>query len=342
VLCGYVRVRRTAQGDPWYDDWILAQSRRVPKPIPLLFEVAWRCGATDAVAKLIADTLRTDKVGPEVVGQATFGQWARDLSANALDELLHAMDESNHAATAIDILEHRLKLHEDEFETWENLALALCVRSELIRGSTMASYAWKLVACKLATKYPGDLATAIMRAHTDRDGDSWFIEHNYAAEVLDVCVETDPAAVWTAILPHLASRHEAYIFSVGFPRRVLTVVPPETVLAWIAERPDERAEIVAKLVGKNVSSDDSLASIVIDRYGARKDVADAFFSEQVSGSWSGPASGNWERMAEKLEGVATRTALPNLRTWARERAKQFRRMAEKDRQREEEEDLRTP
>lgn len=146
--------------------------------------------------------------------------------------------------------------------------------------------------------------------------------------------------VWRSLEPQLSSKVGAYMFSIGFPRGVVERMPPEQVIAWVDADPDERASMVAKLASKNFANDDTLASRIVGTYGDRDDVASAFFSEYVSGSWSGPASAHWEQLATSIEEAANRTKLPKLRRWATDAARSLRQMAERDRQREEEEDLR--
>ena len=114
----------------------------------------------------------------------------------------------------------------------------------------------------------------------------------------------------------------------------------DDVSAWIAEKPEERAEIAARLTSKDMSTDETLASRILGEYGDNERVAFAFFSEYQSGSWSGSASSHWDQLAETLDSVTSRTALPKLRRWASDSARSLRKMAERDRQREDEEKLR--
>lgn len=340
VLCGYVCTCRRELGDEWYDQWVNSQLQQEPKPISLLFEVAWRCGATVSVARCVADVLGSENVGPEIVGQLGFGRWGEELPPEVLEEVLRAMIAAGHTAAAVTIFEHRMKMATDERERWRPLALEFVTAPELIRSGHMTSYSWKEVATGLVKDHPGQIASAIIREQGNRSAGTWFAEHSEAAQVLHACVEEDPSAVWTAMLPQLKSRGDAYMFSIGFPRGVLERVPAEDVIAWIDENPNERAAMVAKLASKNFSTDETLAARVLGVYGDSEDVANAFFAEYVSGSWSGPASAHWEHLAEAVDAVATRTKLPKLRRWATDAARDLRRMAERDRQREEEEDLR--
>jgi hypothetical protein len=105
-------------------------------------------------------------------------------------------------------------------------------------------------------------------------------------------------------------------------------------------QPEKRAAMVAQFASKDMSTEATLASRLLGAYGDNERVASALFSEYVSGFWSGPASAHWDELADSLEDVARRTALPKLRRWAADSARSLRGMAERDRQREEEEDLR--
>ncbi len=340
LLCGYVSARRRTLGDEWYDKWVTSKFERDPKSIALLFEVAWHCGATESVASVVAAILRNEQVSPQIVGQLGFGRWGENLAVDVLETVLRAMADTGHRETAIRILAHRMKANSVEVERWKPLALELITASELIRSAHTASYYWKEVANIIVADHPREIAAAIFREQADRESGTWFAEHSEAAGVLLACVERDPSGVWQAMQPYLSSLAGTYMFSIGFPRGVLERIPSDYVGAWIAEKPEERAAMVARLTSKNMSTDETLASRIIGTYGDNERVASAFFSEYVSGRWSGPASAHWDQLADSLNDVAGRTALLKLRRWAADSARSLRRMAERDRHREEEEELR--
>jgi hypothetical protein len=247
---------------------------------------------------------------------------------------------AGHEATALTSLEHRTKSQPGEHDRWLDLALELIAVPSLIRSGYMTSYYWKELALRYVDERPGEIAAAIIREQGDRSAGTWFAEHSEAAQVLHACVERSPEGVWHSLEPQLSSKVGAYMFSIGFPRGVVERIPPDQVIAWVDADPDERASMVAKLASKDFASDDTLASRIVGTYGDHDDVASAFFSEYVSGGWSGPTSTHWEQLATSIEEVAKRTNLPKLRRWAADAARSLRQMAERDRQREEEEDLR--
>jgi hypothetical protein len=279
LLCGYVSARRQTLGDRWYDTWVASQFKRDPKPIALLFEVAWRCGVTETVARMLTAILRSEQVSAQIVGQLGYGSWDEHLSIDVLGTALRAMADTGHCETAIGILEHRLKSNLAEVETWKPLALELVTSSELIRSGHAANHYWKEVANAIVADHPREIAAAIFRAQSDRESGTWFAEHSEATNVLLACVEQDPSGVWQAMKPYLSSPADAYMFSIGFPKGVLERMPADDIGAWIAEQPEKRAAIVAQFASKDISTDATLASRILGEYGNNEEVASPFFSE---------------------------------------------------------------
>jgi hypothetical protein len=109
---------------------------------------------------------------------------------------------------------------------------------------------------------------------------------------------------------------------------------------WVSGNVEERASLVASLIGTNLSSDDTLAARLLGAFGDNERVASAFFAEYTTGSWSGPASTHWSELANRLADVANQTSLPKVKTWAKGAVDSLRRMADSELQREEEWDLR--
>jgi hypothetical protein len=340
LLCGYISVRRQVLGDEWYNAWVTSQSERNPKPLALLFDVAWRCGVNSSVALILAEIMRGPRVSPEIVGRLGFGRWAENLPVDVLDVLLRAMAQTGHHETAIGILMNRMKSNPAEVDRWKPLGLELVTAPDLIRSRQMANYYWKEVAISLIPEHARDIAAAILREHQNRDaGTHWLVAHSEAENVFRTCVEQDPTGVWQAMQPYLSIPGEAQVFCIGFPAGMLERIPPDDIKTWISEQPEERATIVAHLTGSDISSDETLGAIVLGEFADNDRVARAFFSKYISGTWWGPASSHWNQLAESLDQVTARTKLPKLRRWARESAKTLRKMAEDDRRQEEEEAL---
>jgi hypothetical protein len=286
------------------------------------------------------EILRSEQVSAALVARFGFGRWGENLAAETIEAVLRAMAEAGHRETAIGILAHRIESNSAESVRWEPFAVELVTSSDLIRSGQMAGYYWKQIARTLIGSHSNEIAAAIFREQADRDSGIWFIEHSDAAEVLGACVERDAGGVWQALRPHLSSPGGAVRFSIGFPDGVVDRMPANEVSLWIAEKPEERASTISRLASKDLSNDQTLGARILGEYGDVKQVGAAFFSTYVSGSWWGNASSHWATLAQSLDEVANRTKLPKLREWALDGARSLREMAGRDRQREEEEELR--
>lgn len=195
------------------------------------------------------------------------------------------------------------------------------------------------VANALVSDHPDEIAAAIFREQADRETGIWFAEHSDAARVLQACVAQSPSRVWHALKPYISSLNQAYRFVIGFPQGLIERMPPDEVGSWIAEKPEERAGIVARLTNMDMTTDETLASRLLGQYGDNEQVGSEFFSAYISGSYWGPSSSRWDQLAAALDVVSARTTLGKLRRWASDKARSLREMAEREREREEEEQI---
>jgi hypothetical protein len=341
LVAGYIKVLREVWGDEWYDKWLATQADRNPRPTNLIFDVAWRCGPTENEARLLATMLRDEHVAPHLVGQLVYSRWGQTLDSDVLEVVLRAMIANDHLETAIGILQERMNPASSDRKKWDPMALDLVTRSELIRSNhPMTSFWWKDVAQLVLVNHPREVAAAILDCQADHTSGYWFAEHSEAAPVLSQCLERDPAGVWELMKGHLTTPVVARMFSVGFPRGIVDRVPADQILDWIAEKPEERAVMLAPLARKDFSDDSVLASKILGKYGDNEGVGDAFFAEYDSGMWEGPASVHFNQLGDALANLAKRTGLPKLRRWAAHYAKHLLERADDERRREEEEGLR--
>jgi DNA polymerase III delta prime subunit len=341
ALCGYVSKRRELRGNTWFEEWMKKQSALGASTLPLLFEVSWRCGATEVTARVLAQTVREHSISEDVAGQLQFGRWHEGLSQRTLHELLAALVGQGQSVTVIAIVEHRLKSQPEEMALWEEFALQLVMRSELIRAWHTRSFSWKEVALRLLPKHAGAIAESILREQANRGSGSWFAKDSDAGAVLDQCAEAAPSDVWRSLAGFLTSPSEASRFTIGFPQSVLDRMPLSDVKAWVSADAKNRAPIIAGLASRNLSNDTTLASHLLAEFGDDENVGEAFFMSFAYGDgWCGPASEHWEQLAASADEVANRTVLPKLRRWAVRTADNLRKMAARDREREDEEYVR--
>jgi hypothetical protein len=340
LICGYVQTRRQSNGTGWFEQWLTKQLERNPTDMPLLFEVTWRCGATVNMTRQLTKALREQNLEPQIVGQLAFGIWSDDLPPAVMVELIQAMSVKGYQETAMAILGHRLSVRPEEMGVWDDIALNLVTDPKLIRSKGISDYYWKEVASLLVVRHAKTIASAILREHADRQRDTWFAEFSEASVVLSQCIEHDPSGVWEALKEFLASDNDALSFSIGFPRGLVDQLPTEEIWKWVSENPEKHARIIARFMAKNLANDNTLASRLLGAYGDIEKVGNTFFSEYVSGAWSGSSADHWNDLAARLDEVASRTSLQKLKRWAVDAAHSLREMSERDREREVEEEIR--
>jgi DNA polymerase III delta prime subunit len=338
LISGYVFARAEKLGSEWFDTWIAAEMRRNPEDFHLLFEIATRVSPTRTSTHVVKAALETRKVEPRLVGQIAYGAWS-SISLDVLRDLLTTVVNSGYEETAIAILFQRLKDNPSELGEWDTLATRLATLRKLIHSNHMVNFHWESVARKIAAKHPFEIATAICDAHADREA-GWMAEFSGAKEVISELVKIDPSSVWRALKLHLTSKADAILFVTGFPRDVIDQIEADEVIKWIIEEPNERASIIAHLASNDFSSDETLASKVLGQFGNSKTVGEAFFSNFVDGIFWGAASIHWEDLAVQLLAVSKRTCLPQLSRWAQGASVSLQSMAQQDRQREDEEQIR--
>lgn len=339
VLCGYASARVEQRGLSWLESWLSTRLSQDPADLPLLFEANWRVGATPHTTRLMVSALRAQALDERVVGQLGFGAWSGALPFDSLRELLEALADRGFPGVAVSLLEHRLDARPDEAALWEPLALRLIDDGTLVRDRHMAGHYWMELAKRFVSSHARRIAAAIFREQARRGDERWFVEHSPVKELLFECVESDPEGVWSELAPRLANPGDALMFSIGFADGLIDQMPRDTIRAWVAELPSQRVPLMARLTSLDLSSDTTLPALLIESYGEMEGVGEAFFGAQISGVWAGPTSEHWAAMGEALEAVARRTVLPGLRMWAERSAKSLREMAEREREREAEEQL---
>lgn len=341
VIVGYLAKRSKDRGLEWLEGWMEKYQKSHPEDLALLLEVTWRCDGTAKMVSRIADFISARDVPDLVLAQLSFGRWYEQLSVEALTPLLEALERKPaYRSTGIAVLQHRLQSFPAELERWMPLARAFLAHGELMREGDMTSYYWEEIASQLVPKYPREIANTILAEHGKEEGKSqWFLEHSKISNVLLRCVDADPDGCWEEFHPYLENPKTAFLTTVGFPFGVLERMPREKVWKWIDQEPDLRSALVARIIAKDFSSDDSMAAQLIAKYGEREAVAGSFQSSYVSGSWWGPASEHWNQLATKLENRAKATNLPGLRKWAEASARYIRQMAERDKQHEDERNI---
>lgn len=338
VLSSYLKVRRNEMGDLWFDNWFTTQYQREPKPVTLLFGVVWRCGATDLIIRKLTEILENQEVSPNIVGVLTYGNWNNSISAEIFEPFLWAMFNAGHQATVANLLYYRINKKPTEMEYWNQLALHVATSPELIRSSQMDSFYWKGITSPLIPHHAVEIICAIMDEYLKCKSTGWFLELSDAISILGACFSQNPSESWNAIKSYL-SMPGFKDFRFGFPRGFIDHIQANEVMTWVSEEPVKRADILSRLIPLNILVDDSIASQILGTYGDNEQIASSFFTSFTTGSWSVSSSAHWDDLACKLDQVSKQTSLIKLKLWSINSARHIRKMAERERKEEEEENI---
>lgn len=337
AICAYVTTLSTSRGVEWADHVIDEYSREHPADSHLVFELTWRGAPTAAAASRLSRLLATNSLTARMVAMLDYGRWADDIpaeqAATIIDQLTAVPDFK---ATALSMLSGRIKTRPEEFSTLAPRALTLVLDPGIIRQGHMTEYHWGEVAKLLVDEHAAKIAHAIFR--TQVTPETWFMDHHGARDVLRACVKKDPAGVWQELVQFLDGE-SAHRLVIGFPKGLIDELPRQELLTWAAQDEGRRARLLARVAAQTFEDDTSLVADLITKFGI-DEVGGTLYGAYVSGSWSGPTSLRYARLAERLEAVARSSKRDHLRSWAQDAAIALRAQEERERQREAEEDIR--
>lgn len=336
-VCGYIGTIRTRLGDAWYENWCEQLLSSTPPALGVFVEILWRCGATEILAMQLVGLLEAG-TAPTGIAMLGHGRWGDELTHTTMERVLRSLAKSGHLEAVASRLADRIG--RDGKEPWLSLTMEFVTRHDLIRSHGMMAYYWKELAQHAIAQDPAAVAGAILNAHVSDSNDSnWFLDLSDAKGVLLECSTRDPAGVWRSLMKLLDSETRPARLTLSFPSELLDNLSAESILAWIAADPQDRAPAVARLTRAEFSPDTTLAAQILGAHGDIDGVARAFHLAIHSGLWWGKSSVHWSSVASRVEQVARSTQLPKLRAWATDAAQRLRATAAEDRRREEEEEL---
>lgn len=116
------------------------------------------------------------------------------------------------------------------------------------------------------------------------------------------------------------------------------LLPPQLVIDWVACDPDTRAWRIAEYGPPVVSLPDeptTLARLVLERYGDRKEVRQALHANVLSGVFSGPVSEHYQAKLDDAKARLCRETHDFIRLWLREEVERLTSMVQSEIEREE-------
>ena len=343
VIAAYLTEASALRHDKaWLDTWIDRIPMSCQEDADLVIDLTWRCTPTDAGARRLARILSGPHAESEQLPLLGYGSWSVDLPSESFALLASRLITGSlqQRAVATILVEHRITRQPDEkgIPALNAIMLRLALDGEIASSEGIENHCWSQIASEFVASHTRDITRVIFQECTRTRDRYWSLRRSSAEKVLRKCIEADPSGVWLEMIPYLEEKGSA--FGVGIPEDLLEEFDHQSVLEWIAALPATRATRLARMLPLQEIRPGSLAEAILGCYGNIDRVAGEFHCAYLSGGWVGDASTHWDSLAERLDQFAYATSATKAKDWAASTARDLRRMAEKERAREAEEQIR--
>ncbi len=323
-LGGYLRVLFEKEQARWEEQSdLLAQDEVLRVWLP---ELTWRSGLTDQAAKRLLTLAHENAINIGSFRLFSTGRLIQALSEDVFLEWVHILFNSTHPyATSILLDLYYVYYVDSESKhilpkdlTPDVLTHQSLLQTEReIRLDLMDYHHWAEIGRTFARSYPESSLTLAgwMLEHFGED-DTILDHSTETLSVLNVIAEHYPQEVWLLIGQHLGSKIEntqtffitRWLRGESDPLGVqasgtLNLFSLESIFQWIDEDVEQRARYLASFVPKTLFRQKErvcIAREVLQRYGKRADVRQAFSANYFSGIWFGPASQHYESVKQNL------------------------------------------
>lgn len=315
-----------------------------PLLCPLIPEVTWRSGLSENAAKRLLAL--TPNPFPALKAFQYFGMGMAVLTVPEeifiawIDKLL-AETVYGSACLAVELVEKFYCSKDAQHTLPAELGLRAITNPILVqpadRRIQLDSYHWALVAQKLMELYPEKqaLIAKFILQHFHADGTMFDSYSSEANSLLFSIMAKKPREVWQIITELIGPPIDSRAFAIrhwlcghddffGEKKGVapLSYVPPADIFSWVDQAPEKRAWYLASFVPKQLSpastETKSLARLVLERYGDRKDVRNNLNANFFTEGYIGPASVHQQKKKEEYSKLLAIETNENVRRWLRE------------------------
>lgn len=317
----------------------VGQLREEGSPPEQRLDFLVRAGYTAERFEQLLQMFDSGELPPSAVARLKYGGWTDKIGVDDAARLLQqTIGESEACVHLITFLYDLLRGRPADRERFRDQALELLMCPGAGEAGVMFDYEWT----ELAGFYLPDAALPVAQAAIRRIADrevayddrlNALVRKAWAAgprerilrEALSEGLERDSVGAWwvrKALSP--------------FP---LWELDTADVIEWLEEDVQNRVGTTAELIGAPSGERPSeLHAVLLERFG-EYDVGDVFYTDLVSGSWTGSAARRTRGLITQAEGWLEDDR-PAVEEWARESIKRLNEMLTHDVQREAEEELR--
>lgn len=341
-LAGYLGAVARDSLDEWEERMDgLAADAELRWAVP---ELTWRSGATDRSVRRIIELAQSGHVDEAQFRYLSFGGVARNISEDALHELINFLlskEKSLLASVSIQLMDYYYGRRGVKKELPEQLALRVLLHGSFFRRpderyrDQMDEFHWAEVATRYLKQFPDhgmEIASVLMDA-LGEDRSLAGLSRGRVRSLLRDIIRENPTESWQLISERLGPPLDKRSYSLGMFLRgadmfggggeeaAITPLPLEAIWSWVDGNVDERAWYLASIVPKTLFRSDKrpcLAREVLVRYGAREDVRNNLRANFSTEGWSGPTSDYLAGKVASLKKFAETESDANVLLWVNE------------------------
>jgi len=307
---------------------------------PLLaFVCTWRGDPTIRGYNRLENLVKSGRVPPERLSLLMYGTWPEYLSAaqtTTVVDLMLGGERAHVLEAAMGMLHRHLQKHPDaiaqiEPQVWRVMEM------KPARGGSMVDWEWGQLANIVAARDPARMVKVIMNMFES----DFFVplDNDDTMAALRLATAADPVATWNLVATAMLGGGKVGSgLVVALSQWYGELIPTDILISWAKANPDRGPWLVARILNVKQSPLPERARALLLQFKGNRAVEEEIVANLESGSWVGRFSGYVEQELKTVKGWS-QDSDPTIRSWASAVAKRLEKQLQKEKVKEEEEEL---
>jgi hypothetical protein len=301
---GYFSGFRAQNSDRW--ESFVQELLRSERTRALGITIVLYSGRSESVLRMLLQMFRSNAVDASVFNGLAWEAPKAAFPPDMVEEVLQALVNTNNEQSlrvAIDLADYYFFNKEDPRSCDEQLLFNLVTAAYFFRrdNNEHHHYAWYRVTKGFRERFP-HRDIEVFKAILSSGNDLGIRHSNYPAQIADAIARDHPADAWAIISKNLESEEERSVwlemwlgeaFSFDNDKFVgpITAFDPESVIAWVMEKPAKRTRKLLRCLPKTLDEDrgGKLTRLFVETVGDGE-LGDYLMGHFWTGGWSGPES----------------------------------------------------
>lgn len=307
---------------------------------PLLaFVCTWRGDPTIRGYSRLENLVKSGRVPPERLSLLMYGTWPEYLSAaqtTAVVDLMLGGEPASVLEAAMGMLHRHLEKHSDAIAQMEPLVWRV-LEMKPARSGSMVEWEWGQLAKIVAARDPARMVKVIMSMFES----DFFVplDNDDTMQALRLATAADPVATWDLVATAMLGGGKVGSgLVVALSQWYGELIPTDVLISWAETNPDRGPWLVARILNVRQAPLPERARALLLQFKGNRAVEEEIVANLESGSWVGPFSGYVEQELKVVKGWS-QDPDPAIRSWANAVAKRLEKQLQKEKVKEEEEEL---